>query len=126
MLDKSLSDMKKIYFILFLLVTSYSYGQTNSASNQTDSQKKNENSFHKTLEIKGFKMYPNPVKNGILRINTFENAEKKVQIFDVLGKQVFSRTIKTEHLSVATLNSGIYILKVFEKGKTTTRKLVIE
>lgn len=77
-------------------------------------------------DINGFSMYPNPVVEGILKINTFENAEKTIQIFDVLGKQVLSRTTKSEHISVSTLNSGIYILKVTELGKTATRKLVIK
>jgi hypothetical protein len=77
-------------------------------------------------DINGFSMYPNPVVDGILKINTFENAEKTIQIFDVLGKKVLSRITKNEHISVATLNSGIYILKVTEHGKTATRKLVIK
>jgi len=77
-------------------------------------------------DISGFSMYPNPVVDGLLKINTFENAEKTIQIFDVLGKQVLSRTTKNKHISVATLDSGIYILKVTELGKTATRKLVIK
>ena len=76
--------------------------------------------------IDGFSMYPNPVSDGILRINTLENSEKTIQIFDVLGKQVLLRTTKSEHISLAKLNSGIYILKVTELGKTATRKLVIK
>jgi len=77
-------------------------------------------------DINGFSMYPNPVVDGILKINTLENAEKTIQIFDVLGKQVLSRTTKNEHISVASLDLGIYILKVTELGKTATRKLVIK
>jgi hypothetical protein len=77
-------------------------------------------------DIDGFTMYPNPVSEGILRINTLENSEKTIQIFDILGKQVLSRTTKNEHISVAKLNSGVYILKVTELGKTATRKLVIK
>lgn len=77
-------------------------------------------------EIEEFSIYPNPVSDGVLRINTLENLEKTIQIFDILGKKVLSRTTKSEHISIATLNSGIYILKVTEKGKTATRKLVIK
>ena len=80
----------------------------------------------KENNISGFRMYPNPVGDGILKINTLINAEKTIQIFDVLGKQVMQRTTSSEHISVATLNAGIYILKVTEQGKTATRKLVIK
>lgn len=80
----------------------------------------------KENEIAGFKMYPNPVTDGIIRINTLNNASKIVQIFDVLGKQVLLRTLVSEHLNVSRLNSGVYILKVSEQGKTATRKLVIK
>ncbi|HHC79756.1 MAG TPA: T9SS type A sorting domain-containing protein, partial [Flavobacteriia bacterium] len=70
--------------------------------------------------------YPNPVTNGILTINTFSNADKKIQIFDILGKQVISTNLRGKELNVSKLNSGIYILKILEEGKTATRKLVIK
>ncbi len=116
--------MKKGYFIiLFLLIVSYSYAQDTSTSSVQIPQT---NTLNKSKEIKGFEIYPNPVSNGVLRINTLKNMEKTVQIFDVLGKQVFLRTTKTKHLNVSMLNSGIYIIRVSEQGKTATRKLVIK
>ena len=104
---------------------SYSFSQEN---NKVDVSSKitQDSTTQKVEEIKEFRMYPNPVTSGMLRINTLENAEKTIQIFDVLGKQVLSRTTKSEHISVSTLISGIYILKVTELGKTATRKLVIK
>ena len=77
-------------------------------------------------EIINFSMYPNPVANGILKINTLSNLQKQVQIFDVLGKQVFSKMIRNEELNISKLKTGLYILKVIEDGKSTTRKLVIK
>ena len=76
--------------------------------------------------IPGFNMYPNPVTNGKLTINTFSNADKEIQIFDILGKRIHSTTLKGKELNVSTINSGIYILKILEEGKTATRKLVIK
>jgi len=105
---------------------SYSFSQENNKITNESSQINQESTSKKVEEIKGFKMYPNPVTSGMLRINTLENAEKTIQIFDVLGKQVLSRTTKNKHISVATLDSGIYILKVTELGKTATRKLVVK
>jgi len=76
--------------------------------------------------INGFNLYPNPVTNGKLTINTFSNAEKEIQIYNILGKQVLSTKLKGSQLNVNKLTSGIYILKIIEEGKTATRKLVIK
>ena len=120
--------MKKNYFfIFFLFAACFSYGQTSNDSVVASLQIEQENSFNKTIEIKGFSIFPNPVSEGVLRINTFDNAEKSIQIFDLTGKQVLSRrAVKSQHISVSNLDAGIYILKVSEKGKTATRKLVIK
>jgi len=77
-------------------------------------------------EIQNFTMYPNPVEDGKLFINTANNSIKKIQIFDVLGKQIFSTYLSGKELNVSKLNSGIYILKIIEEDKTATRKLVIK
>ncbi|PHR69272.1 MAG: hypothetical protein COA67_11125 [Lutibacter sp.] len=77
--------------------------------------------------IEGFAVYPNPVNNGEFSISSFNNATKQIQIFDMLGKQVYSNVVKAnENVQVSNLNTGIYILKVLEEGKTATRKLVIQ
>lgn len=76
--------------------------------------------------IAGLKIYPNPVVNGILFISTDANAERNVTVFDVLGKQVLNTTTASNTINVSQLNTGIYIVRITEEGKTATRKLVIE
>lgn len=76
--------------------------------------------------IAGLKVYPNPVNNGVFYIETALNAEKNVAIYDLFGKQVVNTTTSTSEVSVANLNSGLYIVKVTENGATATRKLIIE
>jgi len=75
--------------------------------------------------IAGLEVYPNPVTNGTLFINTQANAEKNIVIFDVLGKQVFNTTTANNAINVSSLNKGVYILKITEAGKTATSKLVV-
>ena len=75
--------------------------------------------------IAGLRMYPNPVSNGTLFIETSANAEKTITVFDVLGKQVLSTTTSDNAINVAGLNSGVYIVNITEEGKTASRKLVI-
>lgn len=83
----------------------------------------NTNSFN---SISGLKMYPNPVSNGTIYIDTDANAEKIVVIYDILGKQVINTTTTSNEVNVAGLHSGLYIVKITEEGKTASRKLVIE
>lgn len=75
--------------------------------------------------IAGLDIYPNPVTNGVLNINTKANDAKNVVIVDILGKQVVNTTISGSTVNVANLKNGVYIVKITENGKTATRKLVI-
>ena len=75
--------------------------------------------------IAGLRVYPNPVSNGTLFIETTANAEKTVVVFDVLGKKVLSTSTNDNAVNVSSLNAGVYIVKITEEGKTASRKLVI-
>ncbi|MDY7396180.1 T9SS type A sorting domain-containing protein [Aureibaculum sp. 2210JD6-5] len=114
--------MKKNYFFLLLLVlTTCLYGQ-----NGVDVDAKKGNTVQKTKEIKDFKIYPNPVVNGKLYIHTFKNAEKKVQLYNILGKELLNITLRGKELNISKFDPGVYILKVYEKGNTSIRKLVVK
>lgn len=76
--------------------------------------------------IDGLSMYPNPVSGNILNFSSALNAEMNVQIFDILGKQILTSKVTNNALNVSKLNSGIYIVKITEEGKTATRKLVVK
>jgi hypothetical protein len=101
--------MKHLYVIIFFLFVSFSYGQDANANGAID----------------GFKLYPNPVTNGKVYISTSNNEAKKVLIFDVLGTQVLQTTILGSELNISDLDSGVYVLRVYEKNKVATRKLII-
>ena len=77
-------------------------------------------------EIAGLKVYPNPVSNGVLHVESNLNLERTISLFDVLGKQVISTTTSNTTINIANLNSGIYIVKITEGGKTATKKLVVK
>ena len=76
--------------------------------------------------IAGLKMYPNPVANGTLFIETTANATKSVAVYDVLGKLVLNTTTADNAVNVSTLRTGVYIVNITEEGKTASRKLVIK
>ena len=102
--------MKQIYLIICLLFFSVGFAQDNTDMGA----------------IEGFKIYPNPVLDGKVYINTQHNEPKKILIYDVLGTQVLETTILGKELNVSNLEPGVYVLRVFEKDKSATRKLVIK
>jgi hypothetical protein len=76
--------------------------------------------------IAGLKLYPNPVSNGTLFIETAANAEKTIAVYDVLGKNVLTTSTLENTVNVSSLRAGIYMVNITEEGKTATRKLVIK
>lgn len=77
-------------------------------------------------EIEGLKMYPNPLKGDILFFSSTANADKSIQIYNILGEEVLKSKIINNMLNISGLSAGIYIVKITEEGKITTKKLVIE
>ncbi len=79
-----------------------------------------------TNEIAGLKVYPNPVSNGVLHVESNLNTERTISLYNVLGKEVIKTTTSNTTINIATLNSGVYIVKITENGKTATKKLVVK
>lgn len=77
-------------------------------------------------EIAGLQIYPNPVNNGVVNIYTPSAAEKTIQVFDILGKQVMQTITSQEQINVSSLNSGIYILSISQEGNISRSKLIIK
>ena len=65
---------------------------------------------------------PNPFSNYI----SLENAENAmVEIYDSLGKKVFSDSNSTSNsIDTSQFSSGLYFVKIQKDGKFTTKKMV--
>ncbi len=69
-------------------------------------------------------IYPNPIKS-LLNINLKSDVETNVEIYDVLGKRVYTKMINTSKaLNLQTLKNGIYILKISQENSSITKRLV--
>lgn len=79
-----------------------------------------------TGDIEGLKLYPNPVTNGKVFISTPLGAPKKIFIFDVLGTKVLETTLLGSELNLSDMDAGIYAIRIFEKDKMATRKLIVK
>jgi len=75
--------------------------------------------------IDGFSFSPNPTSLGYVKITSKSQSIMTVGIYDILGKQVMSKTVENSRLDVSALTSGIYIMKISQVDATTTKKLVI-
>jgi surface protein len=67
------------------------------------------------------KIYPNPVSN-VLVIDGI-NELYDIEIFDIHGKKIMS-AYKANTLKLNSLNTGIYLLKVFDDSSTHNFKIV--
>lgn len=103
--------MKHFYLVALLFVCALGFSQENAQG---------------SADIEGFKLYPNPVTQGKVYIETKLNSPKKILVFDVLGTQVIETTLLGKELNLSNLDKGVYILRVFESNKIATRKLIIK
>jgi hypothetical protein len=78
------------------------------------------------LEDKNFTIYPNP-SNGSIKINFSDSTEKHtVQIFSILGQKVFEKKYtNSAHAAIEDLPIGVYLVKVTEKSKSLSKKLIV-
>ena len=101
--------LKKVLYILLFFVFAAGFAQQNESA-----------------EIPGLKIYPNPVTQGKVFIETDLVAPKKIILFDVFGTPVLEKIIKTKELALPKIKPGIYVIKIFAEAKSSTRKLVIK
>ena len=73
-----------------------------------------------------FVMYPNPSNTGFVNIKSNQMGAVQAQVFDMLGKQMINTTVVNERLEMSSLNAGIYIVKLTQNDRTTTKKLILQ
>lgn len=113
--------MKKIYFLFLLFALTFFTTQIGFAQNNVTA-----NSIQQNIE--DLSIYPNPVTNGkvFIYISSKRNLTKKIEFYNVLGKQIFSTVITGKELNISNLSKGVYILKITEDNISETRKLIIK
>lgn len=72
-----------------------------------------------------FKLFPNPTNLGYINVQSDNSATIKAEIFDILGKRVYSGEVVDNRLSFAKLRSGMYIIRLQKDNGTLSRKLII-
>jgi hypothetical protein len=65
------------------------------------------------------------VNGGKIYIMSKSGLDKEISIYDVLGKLILQTVVTTKELNIASLASGVYIIKFKENDATATRKLIV-
>ncbi|SDG88885.1 T9SS type A sorting domain-containing protein [Psychroflexus sediminis] len=99
--------------------SSASFGQVN-ANQSFDVALSN-----KSFDDSKFNLYPNPVTNGILNINTSGTSVLEVKLFNMLGQQVFTSKV-VNPIDVSDLSPGVYLAKIDLGSSSLTKKLIIK
>ncbi|MDP5061735.1 MAG: T9SS type A sorting domain-containing protein [Maribacter sp.] len=107
--------MKKIYFMLFMVVSVGLYAQDTIDINNLRND-----------EIAGFKLYPNPAIADVVYVTTQNNNLKEVRVYDVFGELVLTEKLSTKAMNISKLSPGVYVVQVTENEKSITRKLVVK
>jgi hypothetical protein len=79
------------------------------------------------LEIK---LYPNPVKSGIVTVETYHFEIREIRVIDIGGKEIFLKKIAPgtfkSILQVYEIPDGIYFIRIKSaENKTFVKKLVV-
>ena len=78
-----------------------------------------DNNFHVSI-------YPNPVSDGIINLVNPTNEALAVEIFDLNGRKVISKTSIFDSVDVSELSEGIYSMKLSNQDKFDVKKIVIK
>ncbi|KAA1243932.1 spondin domain-containing protein [Aquimarina sp. RZ0] len=73
---------------------------------------------------------PNPSNGNISILASKSSPIEDIEVYNILGKQVrhynFKQNISSINLNLTSLDTGIYLLKIYNStGKTTTQKLIL-
>ena len=72
-------------------------------------------------------LYPNP-GNGNFTLQFNDAAERDVEVYDALGRQVVSpvRMQQQQQFNLGNVSAGIYVLRIIQNGAAKTLKLVVQ
>ena len=72
------------------------------------------------------RIFPNPTNSDVITIQTMFNGVKHINLFDINGRLLLNKMLKTDYLNIGSLGPGMYFVKVAVEGKISTSKLIIK
>ncbi|MEC3908763.1 T9SS type A sorting domain-containing protein [Tamlana sp. 2201CG12-4] len=87
------------------------------------------NTIENSYKHFSFKMFPNPLKGNQFNLSIRNHVgPTQVDIYDTLGKKIYSQAIDSNTLTINTysLSPNVYYIKLMNQGHILTKKLVIQ
>jgi len=112
--------MKKYLFVFFFLLfagLSSMSAQQNTVYNSADKE-----SIDNFVLNDAVTMYPNPVQNFLFIRSSYTIT--RVQVYSLLGDLVKDEFGDVEKINMSSLNSGIYLIKIYSNQFFVTKKLI--
>jgi peptidoglycan/xylan/chitin deacetylase (PgdA/CDA1 family) len=75
---------------------------------------------------KTFTIYPNPINDGVLYINSNSNSEKSLEIYDLSGKKVFYSNNISDRVEIKSLKNGVYFAVIKTDKEASVQKIIIK
>ena len=73
-----------------------------------------------------FKIYPNPLYQQALQIESDSDSPKEIRIYNVMGGLVYEIKTLENTLDLGSLNTGIYLFQLTQNNRTAVQRLVIQ
>lgn len=90
----------------------FEYGEVEDYTVNINANSFQTNGLNKEGALLDLKLYPNPVKTGILFIKGTNVKGSEIRVLNYLGQTVLKTTLTGDQINVSTLSKGIYILEV--------------
>ena len=74
---------------------------------------------------KRIKLYPNPVNQGNVTIQTDLTGNKQIEVYDVNGRQVLKTNTTENSFNVDNFNAGLYLVRISVDNVSKVSKLII-
>ena len=86
----------------------------------------------KEYNLKGFKLFPNPVDESFQLSFDLKSERVEVLLYDALGRTVLQKSFQSnglkfkERIQTTSLKSGIYFLKVINGGFSAVERVLVQ
>ena len=77
------------------------------------------------IEELSFKLYPNPVKDGVIYFSGLTN-NSSYKIFNQMGQQLAQGTIENDMINVSSLARGIYFVQITNNSSVGVKRFIKE
>ena len=73
-----------------------------------------------------YSLFPNPAIEGILNISNINNDNITLDIYDLLGKKVFTSNKVKDKIDIRNINNGMYIAHIISEKGISFQKIIIK